>query len=43
MRKDLTPEERQLMLDYGLRNLQKGPDGGDEIDAWSAHFSAWNR
>ena len=32
MRKDLTPEERQLMLDYGLRNLQKGPDGGDEID-----------
>ena len=20
------------MLDYGLRNLQKGPDGGDEID-----------
>ena len=33
MRKDLTPEERQLVLDYGLRNLQKGPDGGgDEID-----------
>ena len=32
MRKDLTPEERQLVLDYGWRNLQKGPDGGDEID-----------
>ena len=32
MRKDLTPEERQLVLDYGLQNLQKGPDGGDEID-----------
>ena len=29
MRKDLTPEECQLVLDYGLRNLQKGPDGGD--------------
>ena len=35
IRKDLTrPEERQLVLDYGLRNLQKGPDGGDEIDGW---------
>ena len=34
MRKDLTPEERQLKLDYGLRNLQKGPGGGDEIDGW---------
>ena len=35
MRNDLlTPEERQLVLDYGLRNLQKGPDGGDEIDGW---------
>jgi hypothetical protein len=22
------------VLDYGLRNLQKGPDGGDEIDGW---------
>ena len=23
------------MLDYGLRNLQKGPEGGgDEIDGW---------
>ena len=32
MRKHLTPEERQLVLDYGLQNLQKGPDGGDEID-----------
>ena len=33
MRKDLTPEERQLLLGYGLQNLQKGPDrGGDEID-----------
>ena len=32
MRNDLTPEERQLVLDYGLRNLQKGPYGGDEID-----------
>ena len=32
MRKDLKPEERQLVLDYGLRNLQKGPDGGDELD-----------
>ena len=34
MRKDLTPNERQLVLDYGLRNLQKGPDGGDQIDGW---------
>ena len=34
MRKDLTTEERQLVLDYGLRNLQKGPDGGDQIDGW---------
>ena len=34
MRKDLTPEECQLVLDYGLRNLQKGPGGGDEIDGW---------
>ena len=32
MRKDLTPEEHQLVLDYSLQNLQKGPDGGDEID-----------
>ena len=32
-RKDLTPEERRLLLGYGLQNLQKGPDrGGDEID-----------
>ena len=31
-RKDLTPEERQLVLDYDLQNLQKGPDEGDEID-----------
>ena len=43
MRKDLTPEERQLVLDYGLRNLQKGPDGGGGRNRWSAHFSAWNR
>ena len=35
MRKDLTSRERQLVLDYGLRNLQKGPEGGgDEIDGW---------
>ena len=32
MRKDLTPEERQLVLDYGLRNLKRGPDGDYEID-----------
>ena len=32
MRKDLTPEERQLVLDYGLRNLNRGPDGDDKID-----------
>ena len=32
MRKYLTPEERQLVLDYCLQNLKRGPDGGDEID-----------
>ena len=32
MRKDLTPEDGQLVLDNGLRNLKRGPDGDYEID-----------
>ena len=32
MRKDLTPEDHQLVLDYGLQNLQRGPNGDDKID-----------
>ena len=30
--KDLTPEDHQLVLDYGLQNLQRGPNGDDKID-----------
>ena len=34
VRKDLvTPEVRQLVLYYGIRNLKRGPDRGDEIDS----------
>ena len=40
MRKNLSPEERQLVLDYTLRNLKRGPDAEDEIQ--SARFSVWN-
>ena len=31
MRKDLTPEDRQLVLDYSLWNLKRGPDGDDKF------------
>ena len=31
-RKDITPEDGQLVLDHGLRNLKRGPDGDYEID-----------
>ena len=31
-RRDLTLEDRQLVLDYGLWILKRGPDGGNEID-----------
>ena len=32
MRRDLTPEDLQLVLDYGLQNLNRGPDGDNKID-----------
>ena len=36
MRKDLTPEaeHQPVLLDYGLQDLQKGPDGGDDLVGW---------
>ena len=30
----MTVEERQMILDYALRNLEKGHDRRDEIDGW---------
>ena len=33
-RRDLTVQEHQMILDYGLWNLKKGPDGSEEIDGW---------
>jgi len=30
-RRDSKVEERQMILDYALRNLKRGPDGRDEI------------
>ena len=32
MRRDLTPEDLQLVLDYGLQNLKRGPDGDNKFD-----------
>jgi hypothetical protein len=31
-RKDLTPSQRQLVIDLSLRNLKHGDDGKDEIN-----------